>query len=132
MSTSSCVTQEVEDDTRRGNFEALWRTLDTHYCFFDYKKESYGLDWNKVYEIEKTGTVAREDGSKYELKKGTKFKILSFRIKNKEDSLHGVACYIKIQELKNKNEYWIDGEKTPDFIEGGNINGTDLVWDELT
>ena len=50
LSTSSCVTQEVEDDTRRGNFEALWRTLDTHYCFFDYKKESFGLDWNKVYE----------------------------------------------------------------------------------
>ena len=50
MSTASCVTQEVEDDTRQGNFEALWRTLDAHYCFFDYKKESYGLDWNKVYE----------------------------------------------------------------------------------
>ena len=50
MSTASCVTQEVEDDTRRGNFEALWRTLDAHYCFFNYKKESYGLDWNKVYE----------------------------------------------------------------------------------
>ena len=47
---TSCVTQEVEDDTRRGNFEALWHTLDQHYCFFDYKADEYGLNWNEVYE----------------------------------------------------------------------------------
>lgn len=46
---ASCITQEVEDDTRQGNFEALWRTLDEHYCFFDYKQELYGLDWNDVH-----------------------------------------------------------------------------------
>lgn len=33
---ASCVTQDVPDNTRRGNFEALWQTLDQHYCFFDY------------------------------------------------------------------------------------------------
>ena len=47
---ASCVTQDVEDDTRRGNFEALWRTLDEHYCFFDLKRGEYGLDWNAVRE----------------------------------------------------------------------------------
>lgn len=47
---TSCVTQEVEDDTRRGNFEALWHTLDAHYCFFDYKRQEYGLDWNEMYD----------------------------------------------------------------------------------
>lgn len=47
---SSCVTQDVEENTRRGNFEALWHTLDEHYCFFDYKQKEYGLDWNAVYE----------------------------------------------------------------------------------
>lgn len=47
---SSCITQDVEDNTRRGNFEALWHTLDQHYCFFDYKAQEYGLDWNRVYE----------------------------------------------------------------------------------
>lgn len=47
---SSCVTEEVAGDTRRGNFEALWQTLDRHYCFFDYKAEAYGLDWNEVRE----------------------------------------------------------------------------------
>ncbi len=46
---TSCITEEVEDDTCRGNFEALWRLLDEHYCFFDAKAQDYGLDWNEVY-----------------------------------------------------------------------------------
>ena len=48
-SLSSCVNEEEYDDTPEGNFEALWKILDEHYCFFDYKKEVYGLDWNEVY-----------------------------------------------------------------------------------
>lgn len=47
---ASCVTQEVEDNTHIGNFDALWTTIDQHYCFFSYKKEQYGLDWYKVRE----------------------------------------------------------------------------------
>ena len=46
----ACITEDLPDNTRRGNFEALWKTLDQRYCFFDYKKETYGLDWNEVYE----------------------------------------------------------------------------------
>lgn len=45
---TACVTEEVEDNSRMGNFESLWRVLDEHYCFFDYKAQTYGLDWNKV------------------------------------------------------------------------------------
>lgn len=46
----SCVDEEQYADTPRGNFEALWRILDEHYCFFSYKNEQYGLDWNAVYD----------------------------------------------------------------------------------
>lgn len=45
----SCVDEEEYGDNPRGNFEALWRIIDEHYCFFDYKKDAYGLDWNEVY-----------------------------------------------------------------------------------
>lgn len=45
----SCVDEEEYSDSPRGNFEALWRIIDEHYCFFDYKKDAYGLDWNEVY-----------------------------------------------------------------------------------
>lgn len=45
----SCVDNEEYDDTPTGNFEALWQMVDQHYCFFDYKQHTYGLDWNEVY-----------------------------------------------------------------------------------
>lgn len=45
---ASCVDEEEFSDTPRGNFEALWKIIDEHYCFFDYKREAYGLDWNAV------------------------------------------------------------------------------------
>ena len=42
---TSCITEDAYDHSRRGTFEALWHTLDEHYCFFDYKQQEYGLDW---------------------------------------------------------------------------------------
>lgn len=29
--------------------EALWKMIDEHYCFLDYKAEAIGLDWNEVH-----------------------------------------------------------------------------------
>lgn len=45
----ACVDVEQYDNNPRGNFEALWRIIDEHYCFFDYKQQEYGLDWHAVY-----------------------------------------------------------------------------------
>lgn len=45
---AACVTEDVPPDTCRGNFDALWQTLDEHYCFFSYKAAEYGLDWQEV------------------------------------------------------------------------------------
>ena len=45
----SCVDEEEFADTPRGNFEALWRIIDEHYCFLDYKQHEIGLDWQAVY-----------------------------------------------------------------------------------
>jgi len=45
-----CINDDEYDDTPQGNFEALWRIIDEHYCFFDYKQHEYGLDWQQVYE----------------------------------------------------------------------------------
>ena len=47
---SSCVKEEItSSDTRRGNFEALWQLMDQRYCFFDYKKQTLGVDWDEVH-----------------------------------------------------------------------------------
>lgn len=49
LAFSSCIDEEEYPNTPQGNFEALWHIIDEHYCFFDYKAEEYGLDWNAVY-----------------------------------------------------------------------------------
>ncbi len=35
-------------NTPKGNFMALWTIMDEHYCFFDFKKETLGVDWDEV------------------------------------------------------------------------------------
>lgn len=41
---SGCVKEEEHNNTPQGNFDALWRIIDEHYCFLDYKQ----VDWNAV------------------------------------------------------------------------------------
>lgn len=45
----SCVRDEDYENTPKGNFEALWKAIDEHYCFLDYKATSIGLDWREVH-----------------------------------------------------------------------------------
>ena len=45
----SCVDTREHPNTAHDNFEALWHIIDEHYCFFDYKQQQYGLDWDAVY-----------------------------------------------------------------------------------
>jgi hypothetical protein len=42
---SACVEIEEYPDNSRGNFEALWKIMDEHYCFFEYKE----VDWDKIH-----------------------------------------------------------------------------------
>ncbi|MGG6544572.1 UNVERIFIED_CONTAM: S41 family peptidase [Prevotella sp. 15_C9] len=46
ISFTSCVTNDDFPDDPQGNFEALWKILDEHYCFFSQK----GIDWNEIHE----------------------------------------------------------------------------------
>lgn len=47
--SSSCVREDFRDNTPENNFEALWKIIDEQYCFLEYKKEAYGLDWDEVH-----------------------------------------------------------------------------------
>ncbi len=40
-----CVDIEHHSNTSKGNFDALWKIMDEHYCFFEYKN----VNWDKVY-----------------------------------------------------------------------------------
>lgn len=50
FSLTSCVKEEItSSNTNEGNFEALWQLMDQHYCFFEYKKQTIGVDWDEVH-----------------------------------------------------------------------------------
>lgn len=46
---SSCIREDIQGNTPEANFESLWKIIDEQYCFLDYKKEVYGLDWDEVH-----------------------------------------------------------------------------------
>ncbi len=46
---TACVSEEEYDDSPQGNFEALWRIMDEHYCFFTEK----GIDWDSIHTVYK-------------------------------------------------------------------------------
>lgn len=50
LTLSSCIDEDEFDNNPSGNFEALWKLVDEHYCFFAEKAEAYGLDWDEVHE----------------------------------------------------------------------------------
>lgn len=45
ISFSSCFHEEEYNNSKRDNFELLWKTLDQKYCFFEYKN----IDWQEVH-----------------------------------------------------------------------------------
>lgn len=42
---SSCFHEDEYNNSKRDNFELLWKTLDEKYCFFEYKN----IDWDEVH-----------------------------------------------------------------------------------
>ena len=46
LQLTACHSQEEFPNDPHGNFDALWKEIDEHYCFFKYKN----IDWNEVGE----------------------------------------------------------------------------------
>lgn len=45
----SCQQGMDYDPSPQANFEALWQMMDRQYCFFDYKAQQIGLNWDSVH-----------------------------------------------------------------------------------
>jgi len=65
--TASCIDEVAFADTPQGNFEALWKIMDEHYCFFDYKKQQLGIDWKEVYDKYKPRVKGADDRQLFEV-----------------------------------------------------------------
>ena len=96
----SCVDEEEFPDTAKGNFEALWKIIDEHYCFFDYKQHEYGLDWNNIYNIYKVR--ARDGVDKYQL-----FEVLTDMLAELRDG------HVNLYSSFDNGRYWSWHEDYP-------------------
>ena len=46
---TGCISEENYENSYNGNFEALWKIIDEHYCFFDIAEKEFGLNWDNIY-----------------------------------------------------------------------------------
>ncbi len=90
---TACVDEEEFPDSPSGNFEALWKIIDEHYCFFDYKQHEYGLDWNNIYKIYKVR--ANEQINNYQL-----FEVLSDMLGELRDG------HVNLYTSFDNGRYW--------------------------
>ncbi len=47
LSLTACIDEDEYENSPSGNFEALWKIMDEHYCFFQEK----GVDWDSVHTV---------------------------------------------------------------------------------
>ena len=89
----SCVDEKEFPDNSQGNFEALWKIIDEHYCFFDYKHQAYGLDWQQVYNI--YNVRAKDNVNNYQL-----FEILTDMLSELRDG------HVNLYTSFDNGRYW--------------------------
>jgi hypothetical protein len=97
---ASCVDVKEYDDTPQGNFEALWKIIDEHYCFLDYKQQEIGLDWQQVYN--KYKVRVNKDMSPLQL-----FEVLSDMLSELRDG------HVNLTASHDLARYWAWYEKFP-------------------
>ena len=97
---SSCVDEDEYPDTPEGNMEALWRIIDEHYCFLDYKKEVYGLDWDDV----RLRYTPRVDG---QMTKAQLFEVLAQMLGELRDG------HVNLSAAHDYSRYWSWHEDFP-------------------
>ena len=58
----SCMEEPiVEPNTNMGNFESLWRIIDTKYCYLDYKK----INWDSIHTAYKAKVTESADATTF-------------------------------------------------------------------
>ena len=80
---------ETAPNNAQGNFDALWKIIDTRYCYLDYKK----IDWNAVYN--KYQPKVKEVKSRYDF-----FDLLGNMLAELKDG------HVNLYSGFDKTRYW--------------------------
>lgn len=86
----SCMNEpEVEPNTYKGNFESLWKIIDTKYCFLDYKQ----INWDSIH----TAYATRIDTVKNDL---SFFNLMGSMLNELKDG------HVNLYSDFNRSRYW--------------------------
>ena len=96
LALTSCVDEEEYADTVEGNFEALWRIIDEHYCFFAEKQ----VDWDAVH-----ATYARS--VRGDLSRNQLFEVLTNMLSELRDG------HVNLYSTFDVGRYWSWHENYP-------------------
>lgn len=108
---AACVEEDEFADNPQGNFEALWKIMDEHYCFFSEK----AVDWNEVHQ-----RYARQIDA--EMTEGQLFQVLANMVGELRDG------HVNLYASFNVARYWAWHEDYPSNVSDSLINrylGTD-------
>lgn len=128
ISCEKAIMDEAVEDSPIENFDYLWREVDQHYAFFEYKK----VNWNKVYLDHRSKINSQTNPYQLfdvmfdmltELKDGHVNLISSFNISRYEFDLQGKNNYNErlIKENYLSSKYYITTPFTHDYIKDLNI-----------
>ena len=93
----SCVETDEYTMDPRTNFEALWKLIDEHYCFFDYKD----IDWNEVHD--KYSVQLKDTMNRYQL-----FDLLDKMLAELKDGHTNLISTFNISRFWNWHENYPD------------------------
>ncbi len=108
---AACVEEDEFADNPQGNFEALWKIMDEHYCFFSEK----AVDWNEVHQ-----RYARQIDA--EMTEGQLFQVLANMVGELRDG------HVNLYASFDVARYWSWHEDYPSNVSDSLINrylGTD-------
>ena len=94
---TSCFEKDEYSEDPHTNFEALWKLIDEHYCFFEYK----GVDWNAVHDDYSTQIADTMNG--YQL-----FNILGKMLAELKDGHTNLISTFTTSRFWNWNENYPD------------------------
>lgn len=86
---TSCIHKDDYDTSPQTNFDALWKILDEHYCYFPSK----GIEWNSIYK--KYQPYIQSELSEEEL-----FGVLSKMLDELQDG------HVNLSSIFNTSRYW--------------------------
>lgn len=111
---TSCIDEpEVQPNTYKGNFEALWQIIDTKYCYLDYKN----INWDSIHTVYKSRVDTVSSNLRF-------FDLMGSMLSELKDG------HVNLYSDFDKSRYWKWFTDYPDNFSSSLINSNRYLGDD--